>query len=246
MIPKIIHFCWFGNTEIPREYKKYIHTWKKYCPDYKIVCWNEKNYDIHKNKFMEQAYKAKKWGFVPDYARLDIIYRYGGIYLDTDVEMLRNIDELLNNKAFAGMEYGDCIAFGLGFGAEKGHPLIKKLRDRYDELNFEMTNKEVNILASPRVQTDQLRLMYNKKFVSNRKYDFEDLTIYPVDYFCPEDYRNGVVNRKEQNYLWHHYSGSWLPAKRRVANNLAKLIYKVTKDSSLSESIIYYSKKQKK
>ena len=104
MIPKKIHYCWVGGNSKPPLVKKCIQSWKKYCPDYEIIEWNESNYDISKNIYMKQAYEAKKWAFVTDYMRLDIIYEHGGIYLDTDVELIKNIDDLLSNEAFAGIE----------------------------------------------------------------------------------------------------------------------------------------------
>jgi len=226
MIPKIIHFCWFGEKEIPKEYRKYIATWKKHCPDYKIVCWTEKKYDIEQCKFMKDAYDKKKWGFVPDYARLDIIYRYGGIYLDTDVEVLRNLDELLENKMFVGLEKGyNMIALGLGFGAEKGHPFVKKLRDRYHDLDF-VCGKDgtVQMCASPAIQTPMFKERYGVNFRVDRKYEFDDCVVYPVEYFCPEKYGTGEVTITPNTYLWHHYSASWLSSKQKLVLKLKKFI----------------------
>ena len=104
VIPKVIHYCWFGGGKIPEQNKIWMSSWKKYCPDYEIIEWNESNYGISKNQYMKEAYENKKWGFVPDYARLDIIYQYGGIYLDTDVEIIKNLDELLYQDAFVGID----------------------------------------------------------------------------------------------------------------------------------------------
>ena len=118
MIPKKIHYCWIGGNPLPELAIKCIESWKKYCPDYEIIEWNEKNYDFRKNQFMREAYDEKKWGFVPDYARLDIIYEHGGIYLDTDVEIIKPLDSLLKEQGFAGMEQPGIVALGLGFGAE--------------------------------------------------------------------------------------------------------------------------------
>ena len=133
---KKIHYCWFGGTEIPDKYKSWMESWERFCPDYEIIQWNEDNYDVSKNKYMFQAYSEKKWAFVPDYARLDIIYNHGGIYLDTDVEIIKNFDDLLYTKGFAGFESNDYVAFGLGFGAMKNLPIIKELRDMYDDIEF--------------------------------------------------------------------------------------------------------------
>ena len=127
MIPKIIHYCWFGGNEIPENDKKCIESWKKYCPDYKIIRWDESNYDYKKNSYMREAYEAKKWGFVPDYARLDIIYNYGGIYLDTDVELLKSLDEILDCEGFFGFESENLVNLGLGFGAVKGNEIIRDM-----------------------------------------------------------------------------------------------------------------------
>lgn len=132
MIPKKIHYCWFGKKEIPKQNRIWMESWKKYCPDYEIVKWDESNYDITQNEYMYEAYKVSKWGFVPDYARLDIIYNYGGIYLDTDVELLKNLDELLYQQAFAGVDSTTwLINLGLGFGAQKQTNIMKELRDLY-------------------------------------------------------------------------------------------------------------------
>ncbi len=131
-IPKLIHYCWFGGSPIPDSYQKNIESWKKYCPDYEILQWNESNYDIRKNQFMYQAYQRKGWAYVSDYARKDIIYSCGGIYFDTDVEVLKPLDDLLYNEFFMGMDDAANIATGAGFGAVKGNGLIKELRDDYE------------------------------------------------------------------------------------------------------------------
>lgn len=131
-IPKLIHYCWFGGSPIPDSYQKNIESWKKYCSDYEIIQWNESNYDIRKNQFMYQAYQRKGWAYVSDYARKDIIYSCGGIYFDTDVEVLKPLDDLLHNEFFMGMDDVANIATGAGFGAVKGNGLIKELRDDYE------------------------------------------------------------------------------------------------------------------
>ncbi len=227
MIPKIIHFCWFGEKEIPDEYRKYIHSWKIYCPDYKIICWSEKNYDIHKNKYMEEAYKQKKWGFVPDYARLDIIYRYGGFYLDTDVEMLKSLDGLRNNKVFFGLESKNFVALGLGFGAEKGNPLIKQLMEHYENLDFKVREDGMVLSdASPVIQTAKLKSIYQTSFSKDKLYRFGDLTIYPTEYLCPENTVTGNVEITNNTYLWHHYSGSWLTKRQKVVGKIRQKLNK--------------------
>ena len=118
-IPKVIHYCWFGGNPLPKSAEKCIKSWQKYCPDYEIVCWNEENFDITQNRYAKEAYEAGKWAFVSDYARLKVIFDHGGIYLDTDVELLKNIDFLLRNACFFGIQQQDNMcATGLGFGAD--------------------------------------------------------------------------------------------------------------------------------
>lgn len=136
VIPKTIHYCWFGDKPIPDKYRDNMDTWRKYCPDYEIVEWNESNYDVTRNRFMYQAYQKKCWAYVTDYARKDIIYNNGGIYFDTDVEVLRPLDDLLFNDFFMGMDDVANINTGSGFGAAKGNELIRALRDDYERYLF--------------------------------------------------------------------------------------------------------------
>ena len=126
-IPKVIHYCWFGDKELPKLAKKCIKSWNKYCPDYKIVCWTEDNFDVTCNRYVHEAYKAKKWAFVSDYVRLKVVYDNGGIYLDTDVELIKPIDDLIENSGFMGFDEKGIIATGLGFGAEAGNKIIYEL-----------------------------------------------------------------------------------------------------------------------
>lgn len=212
MIPKIIHYCWVGNSPKPESVLFCIESWKKYCPDYEIIEWNESNYDFTKNTYMKQAYEAKKWGFVPDYARLDIVYQYGGIYLDTDVEMIRNFDELLTNQGFFGFEdtgEGDYfVACGLGFGAEKGNPLVKKLRDYYDGISFVNEDASLNLMPAPRHNA----LIFNKEGVimNNSLQVIEGNVFYPAEYFCPKIFKTGKTKLTEHTLSIHHFSASWM------------------------------------
>ena len=114
MIPKVIHYCWFGGNSLPEEAKRCIESWKKYCPDYKIIEWNENNYDVNSNEYMKAAYKEKKWAFVSDYARIDVVYKYGGIYMDTDVELVKELDSFLKDRMYCGWEMRDPLLDKLG------------------------------------------------------------------------------------------------------------------------------------
>lgn len=206
-IPKKIHYCWVGRKPIPDQYKYYMESWHKYCPDYEIIEWNEDNYDFTKNLYMRQAYERKKWGFVPDYARLDIIYREGGIYLDTDVELVSNLDDLLCNNAFAGFETDTSVNLGQGFGAVAGNSIIKEMRDRYDNYLFIKEDGQINDVASPIYQTGVLS---EHGLVKNGEYqELDDITIYPEKTFCPKSIRTFRVEKTGYTKSIHHFAASW-------------------------------------
>lgn len=217
MIPKIIHYCWVGNAPKPQSVLYCIESWKKFCPDYEIREWNELNYDFFKNEYMRQAYEAKKWGFVPDYARLDIIYEHGGIYLDTDVEMKKSFDELLNNNVFMGFENtGDGEFFvncGHGFGAEPKNDIIKAVRDLYEDVSFLNDDGTYNMLPSPHYTTQSL-----KKFglvQEDKDQKLGDMMVYASDVLCPKNFRTGKVRVTERTASIHHFTASWLDEKIR-------------------------------
>lgn len=220
MIPKTIHYCWFGKGEIPEKDKECIESWKKHCPDYEIMLWNEGNYDISKNKYMQQAYQEGKWGFVPDYARLDIVYNNGGIYLDTDVEIIQSFDDLLNNKGFAGFEEDRYVALGLGFGAEKNNPLIKKMRDQYDGLSFINEDGTLNTIPSPVLST---QILEEAGYIMDGSFQCIDgFNIYPSEYFCPMDYQTGEVIITKYTKSIHWYNASWFTDIRKKETNVKR------------------------
>lgn len=202
-IPKVIHYCWFGDKEIPEKNKEWMSSWKKKCPEFEIIEWNESNYDIKKNKFMYEAYKAKKWGFVPDFARLDIIYNYGGIYLDTDIEIIKNLEDLLYQDAFAGVDNTWYISLGLGFGARQYHPIIKDLLDLYENQDFD---KE-NMVAAP---TMMIPFFEKYGFKANGEYqNIGNMTIYPEKILSGKNNLTGVIMPTDKTFSIHHYDGSW-------------------------------------
>ena len=206
-IPKVIHYCWFGGNPLPERYKIWMKTWKEKCPDYEIVEWNEHNYDISKNQYMLQAYKSQKWGFVPDYARLDIIYEHGGVYLDTDVEILQPLDKLLSQKAFAGFQDWCHVALGLGFGSVPHNPVLRDMMDYYEDMNFVKNDGSLNLTPSPAFQTESLK---NKGLIQDGSFQkLKDISIYPKVFFSPMNHYNKKIVKNENSYLLHHFDGSW-------------------------------------
>ncbi|MBQ4104638.1 MAG: exopolysaccharide biosynthesis protein [Clostridia bacterium] len=213
MIPKVIHYCWFGGKPLPRSVKECIKTWQEKCPDYQIIEWNEKNFDVNSHPFMKTAYETKAWAFVSDYARLKVIYENGGFYLDTDVELLKSLDELCENKCYFGIEQNNCIvATGLGFGAEKGNKTIQDMMKEYDITKF--LNGERKKFACPILNT---RVLERKGFVKeNKLQNLGDVVIYPAEYFDPIAPANTVNLMSENTISIHHYSATWTSKSNRL------------------------------
>lgn len=207
IIPKIINYCWFGKGEIPYENRVWMESWEKYCPDYEIRRWDESNYDVTKNQYMKEAYEAKRWGFATDYARLDIIYGNGGIYLDTDVELLKSLDELLYQEAFMGWEDGLRVASGLGFGAEKQFPLLKEMYEDYNERKFILSDGKCDLTACPCFQTE---VLLKHGLIKNGEYQIVDgMAILPVTYLCGKPSYLNCNTRSEHTIGVHQFQASW-------------------------------------
>lgn len=223
IIPQKIHYCWFGKGEIPDRFKKNIETWYTFCPDYEIIRWDENNYDITKNRYMQQAYEKKKWGFVPDYARLDIVNTYGGIYLDTDVEIIKSWDSLLQHQFFCGFESDEYVALGLGFGSMPNNKILNEMLSQYDELEFVKADGSLNLTPSPVYQTEILK---HYGLVCNGKTQINDsFAVYSPNAFAPVN-SVGVGRPTESSYSIHQYAATWcdtevLEKKKRTMQSLA-------------------------
>lgn len=225
-IPKIIHYCWFGGGPKPESVCKCIESWKQYCPDYEIREWNESNVDISINEYTRQAFEMKAWGFVPDYLRLWIVYTYGGIYLDTDVQVIRCFDPLLNEDGFAGFEDNESVALGLGFGAKPGNPVIWEQMRKYDSLQFIRDDGSLNRTASPKYSTEVMKLL-GVKPDNGTVQRIDHFTCYPVEYFCPKDFRTGKMRLTENTFSIHHYDSSWWTEEQKLAGKIAMRLRKV-------------------
>lgn len=207
-IPKRISYCWFGRQPLPDKVIKCIESWKKYCPDYEIIEWNESNYDVNKNKFISGAYKEKKWAFVTDYARLDIIYNVGGIYLDTDVELIKNIDCLLKENIFFAIEKeNNLIATGLGFGASPGSIILKELKSDYENITFYKSDGSLNLKACPFYTTEYFEKYGYEHIDKTQK--IRGVLILASEYFCPMDFKDGSINITSNTLGIHWYEASW-------------------------------------
>lgn len=206
MIEKKIHYCWFGDKPFPEDAKRYIESWQKYCPDYEIKEWNEQNFDLNEYPYAREAYDNKKYAFVTDVVRLYACYNEGGIYMDTDVEVLKNLDIFLNHEGVSGFESSTQIPTGL-MACRKGFPLFKELLDEYKGLHFVKPDGSLDLTTNvTRITNTCLK----HGFIPNGEFQVVDgFTLYPKDFFCPKSFQDGKINLTDNSYTIHHFAGSW-------------------------------------
>ena len=209
MIPKKIHYCWFGGNTLPLLAQKCIESWKKYLPDYEIIEWNESNYNVHKIPYISQAYEAKKYAFVSDYARVDILNEHGGVYFDTDVEVLKDLSPILNKGQFLGIEAPGAINNGLGMAAEKADAILVEILESYSKENFVNPDGTYNLKT---VVTRVSDIFRNYGFTDDADHvqEIANYNIYPAEYFSPKNVVTGIIRITENTYTIHHYDASWL------------------------------------
>lgn len=209
MITKIIHYCWFGRNPLPKSALKCIASWRKFFPNYDIKEWNEDNFDVNIIPYTQEAYQAKKYAFVSDYARFWILYHYGGLYFDTDVEVIRPMDAIIERGPFMGVEAGaaGAVAPGLGLGAIPHLDLYKELLDYYSTLHY--CNEDGQWDGETVVGHTTNILCRNGLQMTGELQKIAGIWIYPADYFCPMDHTTGITNISSRTVSIHHYDASW-------------------------------------
>ncbi len=216
MIPKKIHYCWFGKGKKPKLARKCIDSWKKHCPNYEIIEWNETNFDINMNGYTKYCHGNQKWAFLSDYARLVIIYEHGGIYFDTDVEVIKSLDDLLQHKAFSGFENDEYVASGLGFGAEPHNSAIRLMLDEYNPYLNSLNGAE----GCPILNTKALEKI---GLIKNGSYqELKNITVYPKEYFNPYDDPTGTLNISDNTYSIHWYAKSWMSKTQILRSRITR------------------------
>lgn len=223
MIPKIIHYCWFGRGSMPELAIKCLDSWKENLSEYEIMVWCEDNFDINCNKYVKEAYESKKYAFVSDYARLHALYHHGGIYLDTDVEVLKSLNIFLEHKAFIGCEDEKTCGTGT-IGAEKGSQWISNLLAEYEERVFVLPDGSLDNTPNTKIITDNIIHNYNWMPVNKHQVLKDDLNVYPVDVFCAKDWRTNKVNITDNTYTVHHFSASWHSNAQKIKHKISILI----------------------
>ena len=220
MIPKIIHYCWFGRGEMPELARKCIESWHKFMPDWEYKLWNEDNFDVNSNSYAKEAYEAQKYAFVTDYVRLYALYTEGGVYMDTDVETLKPYDDLLNLTAFTSYEGSKYLPPVTGtIASEAGGEWVKEQLDSYTDAHFLKEDGSLDLTTNTwRIS----RIMKANGFVQDGKYRvYKDLHVFPADFFCPRQ-TTGEYLLTDNTYCDHHFMGTW--DDNKSSNKLVKII----------------------
>ncbi|WP_037372378.1 glycosyltransferase family 32 protein [Anaerovorax odorimutans] len=208
LIPKTINYCWFGGNPMPELIQNCIKSWDIYLPEYKKVLWNENSFDVESHQFTREAYKCKKYAFVSDYVRLYALYNYGGLYMDTDVEVLKNLDEFLKYPAFSGFENPSFIPTGI-MGSISKHPWVKRFLDYYKDRGFYNNDGSMDLKANVRFMTQ----ISENEFGLRRNNEFQilknDVYIFPNDYFCPKIWKTKEIVLTENTHTIHYFTGTW-------------------------------------
>ena len=224
MIPKTIHYCWFGRGEKPRLAKKCIDSWKRFCPDYEIIEWNEDNFDVNCISYVKEAYENKKYAFVTDYVRLYALYTQGGIYMDTDVEVIKPLDDYLDNRAFSGFESEEYVPTGI-MGSEASLPIFKELLEDYDNKRFVLEDGSLNFQTNCQYITSIL--IKHGLILNNSKQIIAGFTLYPSDFFCPYENETGRMNKTENTATIHWFNKSWVDRDKRIVSRITKIFHRI-------------------
>lgn len=224
MIPKKIHYCWFGGKELPELAKKCIASWEKCCPDYEIIRWDESNFDIESCKYVKEAYERKKFAFVTDYVRLYAMYTQGGVYMDTDVELTKNLDAFLEHQGFSGFESKEHIPTGI-MASEQSFPLFAELLSYYTDRPFVLEDGTLDMTTNVRIITG---LLTEKGFVPNGKFQVVDgFALYPQDVFCPYDNATGALHKTANTAAIHWFNKSWVSPVERLRSKLSRPFHRI-------------------
>lgn len=225
-IPKVIHYCWFGGRELPSLSKRCIASWKKYCPDYEIREWNETNFDVNRIPYTCQAYQSGKYAFVSDYARFYVLEQFGGIYMDTDVELLKPLEDILEKGAYLGCEVdggqGIAVNPGLGMAAFAHDEFLKEILRSYEAMHFFEPDGSQNMTTVVEYTT-QLLVRHGLKDAPGIQ-QVGAFTVYPREYFSPQHYKTGKLSITPRTYSIHYYSASWFTPYGRFANRMSHIL----------------------
>lgn len=221
MIPKKIHYCWFGKGEKSKLAVKCINSWRKYCPDYEIIEWNEDNFDVYMNGYTKMCYNQGKYAFLSDYVRLVVVAEHGGLYFDTDVELLQSPNELLKNNSFFGFENAEYVATGLGFGSIAHGTVIEAMLEEY----LPLIDGTKGTIGCPRLNT---RALVKLGLVQNgMEQRVQDAVIYPEQVFNPYNSATGKLMKTNQTISIHWYAATWMSNRQRMRSMITKPLHRI-------------------
>ncbi|MCF8273424.1 MAG: glycosyl transferase [Flavobacteriaceae bacterium] len=225
MIPKVIHYCWFGKGKMPKLAEICIESWKTHLPDYELFLWNEETFDVDSNLFTKQAYESKKFAFVTDYVRLYALYHHGGVYMDTDVEVIKNMDYFLQFPAFSGFEDKTNIPTGL-MASVKGGSWVRFLLSYYENLPFIKNDGSFHDITNTYTIGEMTKTL---GFIPNNQYQVisNEVHLFPKDYFCPKSQVSGKIEATDNTYCIHHFSGSWMPLKKKRITEFKRKLMRI-------------------
>lgn len=223
MIPKVINYCWFGGNPKPQMIQDCINSWKKYCPGYEIKQWDESNYNVNKNPYTRAAYKSKKWAFLTDYVRLDILYQHGGIYMDIDVKLIKSLDLLIQKGPFMAFEQRGRVNTGVGFACEPGNLIVQENKRYYEEHSFNDNKGKFNPEICVKITTEILE-RHGLNYKEDATQTIGDFTVYSSDYFSPKKMGTNKVNLTSNTFGIHLYASSWYKGNSVVRNIKYRLI----------------------
>ena len=241
MIPKIIHYCWFGGKPLPNDAKKYIASWKKYLPDYKIIEWNESNFNLDLYPFTREALDNKKYAFITDVVRLYVLKEYGGIYMDTDVEVLKSLESFLHHTAFSGFENDNYVPTGI-MASEKNGKWVTELLKYYNNRSFIRKDGTFDMESNTSIITT---IMKTKGFIMDNT--FQEIknyvAFYPNEYFCPKSYKTGQVELTKNSYCIHHFAKSWIAPRKKYQNIIKMKVMNVIGHKNLNKIIDFIKRR---
>ena len=224
-IPKVIHYCWFGGSTLPEQARRCIASWRRFLPDYEIKEWNEQNFNVYQSVYSAEAYRLKSFAHVSDYARFWILYHYGGIYFDVDIEVIKPLDDIISKQSFMGFECQEGTVYdnpngnvnpGLGMGCYQGHPFFGKIVDYYEHIHYVRWNGRNSGNVTHHVT--KFLDFEHKKVRDGNVIEVSGLFVYPIDYFCPFDCYRRQMQITENTRSIHHYMATWVERTNRWQN----------------------------
>ena len=250
MIPKKIHYCWLSGDEFPESIKKYMNTWKEFLPDYEFILWDTNRFPLEKSKWVKQAFESKKYAFAADYIRLYAVYNEGGIYMDTDIEVVKSFDPLLHLPYFLGSEGNEIIEAGI-FGAEKGAEWLKPCIDYYNDKSFIKEDGSFDTWTLPRIMNGEIEKLRTIRMLHKPNPSREDFTnnpeiiyLFERDFFCAKNQGSGVITKTENTFTVHHFAMSWLSKKRTFLPNLKRKFISIVGPGPVNKAIKFLGLKK--